>query len=125
MNALPPSSPWSRRCRRLAALVLFGTAGLAAAPAAAQILPRLEPSQAAPPRRELGPAASPYDEAQAMKAAGIAQTAVVRNFSDHGAAAVGFLCGLQPSAQTTGGAGVLGVDPHGRFLGAQFRVGFR
>jgi hypothetical protein len=126
MNSLPAESRSLRRSRRLAAvLVLVGTAGLVVRPAAAQTLLRLSPMPAAAARSDLGSSTSPYDEAQAMKAAGIAQTAVVHIFSDHRAAALGFLCGLQPSAQTTGGAGVFGVDPHGRFVGAQLRFGFR
>jgi hypothetical protein len=103
---------------------MAGAAALVAGPVGAQTVLRLDPPSAAAGRSEFSPAASPYDAAQAMKAAGIAQTAVVRGFSDNGSASVGFLCGLQPSAQTTG-AGVFGADPHGRFVGAQLRFGFR
>jgi hypothetical protein len=111
--------------RNALVLVLAGAAGLAAGPAGAQAVLRLDRPSAQMSRSEFSPAASPYDAAQALKAAGIAQTAVVRSFSEHRAAALGLLCGLQPSAQTSGGAGVIGADPHGRFLGAQLRIGFR
>lgn len=69
---------------------------------------------------------SPYDAAQALKAQGIARTSLDHRLQDEtSTAAIGFLCGMQPSTQTHGGAGALGVDTEGRFLGAQLKFGFR
>lgn len=69
---------------------------------------------------------SPYDAGQALKAQGIARTSVDRRLQgEASSAAIGFLCGMQPSTQTHGGAGALGVDTEGRFLGAQLKFGFR
>jgi len=74
----------------------------------------------------LHPPSSPYDAGQAMKAAGIARTSLDRSFERSGVTtSLGFLCGLQPQAETHGGSGARGVDEDGRFLGAQLRFGFR
>lgn len=87
---------------------------------------RLDPPADAAPRLRLKPPASPYDADQALKAQGVAHTALDHNFRDAQAtAAVGFLCGLAPSTASSGGAGAMGVDRDGRFLGAQLRLGFR
>jgi hypothetical protein len=84
------------------------------------------PQPATPLRLDLGRLASPYDEGQALKAAGVARTSLDRSFGDRGArASVGFLCGLQPQGATSGGMAAMGVDHDGRFLGAQLRLGFR
>jgi hypothetical protein len=73
--------------------------------------------------RRLSPS---YAETAELKDAGLARTAVERRFSrSEASAALGFLCGRQPSAVTSGGAAAYGVDPHGRFLGAQLRFSFR
>lgn len=81
---------------------------------------------AAPPRLDLSRLASPYDAGQAMKAAGIAHTAIDHSLPGQAAtASVGFLCGGQPNTGTSGAAGALGVDRDGRFVGAQLRLGFR
>jgi hypothetical protein len=86
------------------------------------------PACAAPAalRVDLAPAASRYDAAQALKAAGVARTAFDRPLGDEAAkASLGFLCGLQPYTETHGAAGAFGVNREGRFLGAQLRFGFR
>lgn len=84
------------------------------------------PSASAPPRLDLSRLGSPYDAGQALKAAGIAHTAIDRSLQGQAAtASLGFLCGMQPTTQTSGAAGAFGVDREGRFLGAQLRVGFR
>jgi hypothetical protein len=36
----------------------------------------------------------------------------------------GFLCGLQPGHNESGGAAAVGSDPHGRFVGAKFSLAF-
>ena len=85
-----------------------------------------EPAPRTPLRLDLSQLASPYDEGQALKAAGIAHTSIDRSLGRRTAtASVGFLCGLQPSTQTAGMAAARGVDHDGRFLGAQLRLGFR
>ena len=79
----------------------------------------------AAPRLDLSRLVSPYDEGQVLKAAGIARTSLDRSFNPRASASLGFLCGGQPSTNTSGAAGALGVDRDGRFLGAQLRFGFR
>lgn len=97
-----------------------------AAPALAEPQIRLAPpSTSTPPRLDLSRLASPYDAGQALKAAGIAHTAIDRSLQGQAAtASLGFLCGMQPTTQTSGAAGAFGVDREGRFLGAQLRFGF-
>jgi hypothetical protein len=83
-------------------------------------------SGAEPPARlDLSHLAARFEPGQALKAAGIARTAVDRSFEGGGAASVGFLCGLEPAEQTSGAASAFGRDHDGRFLGAQLRLGFR
>ena len=100
-------------------LVLAG--GATAAPIS------LSPTSAnAQPRLDLSRLASPYDAGQAMKAAGVAHTAIDHSLPGQGAtASVGFLCGGQPNTGTSGASGALGNDADGRFVGAQLRLGFR
>lgn len=69
---------------------------------------------------------SPYDAGQTQRKQGIARTSLDRNLQGEAStASIGFLCGMSPSTQTHGGAGALGVDTEGRFLGAQLKFGFR
>jgi hypothetical protein len=83
-------------------------------------------STTAQPRLDFSRLASPYDAGQAMKAAGIAHTAIDRSLpSPSATASVGFLCGGQPNTGTSGASGALGADADGRFVGAQLRLGFR
>lgn len=94
--------------------------------AAAQTLASTQALPAAATRLDLSRLSSPYDAAQALKAAGVAHTSIDRRLQDKAAtASVGFLCGVQPTPQVYGAAGALGVDHDGRFLGAQLRLGFR
>jgi hypothetical protein len=122
--AAVPAASSLRRLLAPAGLVL-AAAAVQGAHAQPQI--RLSPPAPAPARRlDLGRLASPYDAGQALKAQGIATTAVGHSFQDSGAkASVGFLCGLAPTTATSGGAGAMGVDHDGRFLGAQLRFGFQ
>jgi hypothetical protein len=60
-----------------------------------------------------------------LRDAGLARTAVERPLGGRSSAAFGFLCGRQPDAMTSGGAAAYGVDPHGRFVGAQLKLKFR
>ena len=116
-----PRVPVLRRLAASASLLL------AAAPAA-RAQPQIQapgPAAATAPL-DLGRLASPYDAGQALKAAGIARTAVDHSFQDARAtAALGLLCGLAPATAPHGAPGAMGVDRDGRFLGAQLRVGFR
>jgi hypothetical protein len=67
------------------------------------------------------PRAEAFDQANALRAAGLARTSLDRKFSDEGATgALGFLCGLQPSGDSRADS-----DPHGRFVGAKFSLAFR
>jgi hypothetical protein len=85
---------------------------------------RLGPPTAAPLRLDLADA--PYDAAQALKAAGVARTALDQSLpGGAGTVSAGVLCGIQPGAQASGGAGAYGVDREGRFVGAQLRLRFR
>lgn len=105
----------------VAAAVLGAVAG----PAAAETPIRLEPTTPVRPAVQLR-LSSPYDAGQALKAQGVARTSLDRSLQGEASrASVGFLCGMQPSTQSHGGAGALGVDTEGRFLGAQLKFGFR
>ncbi|MBO9708637.1 MAG: hypothetical protein J7521_10520 [Caulobacter sp.] len=63
-----------------------------------------------------------YDRAPTPLPAGVARTSV-----EHGADGVtgsaGLLCGIQPSADTSGAARARGFDPEGKFVGG--KVAFR
>lgn len=67
------------------------------------------------------PRAQAFDQANALRAAGLARTSLDRRFADEGVTgSLGFLCGLQPSGDSRAGS-----DPHGRFVGAKFSLAFR
>jgi len=97
----------------------------------ALLLPIAGAAASPPPDLDLSRLRLPPAMAYELRAAGLARTALERPLGRaHGtdaaaSAAVGFLCGRQPAAVTSGGAAAYGVDPHGRFLGAQLRFGFR
>jgi hypothetical protein len=81
---------------------------------------------AATPPLDLSRLRSPYAAEARLSDQGLARTAVERKLDgDRSSAAVGFLCGRQPDPVTSGGAAAYGVDPHGRFIGAQLRLHFR
>lgn len=74
---------------------------------------------------DLSRLASPYAPRDS-RAPGVARTSLDRSFgARNGGLSAGFICGMQPAAVTSGGAAAYGVDPHGRFLGAQLKFGFR
>jgi hypothetical protein len=76
-----------------------------------------------PPDRPL--AVHPSD-APLLRPAGVARTSLDAAFADHrGAASVGFLCGLDERAETSGGMGAFGADPQGRFVGAKLTLKLR
>jgi len=55
-----------------------------------------------------------------------AKTAVDHKFDSRSdiTGSLGFLCGLQPGHNDTGGVAAYGVDPHGRFVGAKLSFAF-
>ena len=64
--------------------------------------------------------------AEPARPAGVARTSIDYRFDGDGLdGSLGFLCGLQPSAATSGAAAATGVDPHGRFLGVKLHMIFR
>jgi hypothetical protein len=105
---------------------LAAATGLVVAAPATAAESSMPAAGAATPRLDLSRLSSPYDEGQALKAAGVARTSVDRRFEDRpGSLSAGFLCGANPQTQTSGGVGALGLDRDGRFLGAQLKLGFR
>ncbi len=106
-------------------------AGHAAAEVATPILSLENAAGAIPAKRlnlsrptaEADPA---YAQALAWRAAGVARTSVEMSFAQSGAkAALGFICGLQPSQYSSGAAAMNGYDPHGRFVGAKLSFALR
>ena len=78
---------------------------------------------APPPDR---PLAVHLPDAPPLRPAGVARTSLDAAFADHrGAASVGFLCGLDERAETSGGMGAFGADPQGRFVGAKLTLKLR
>ncbi len=64
-------------------------------------------------------------QANALRAAGVVRTSLDHRFERQDTvASFGFLCGLHPNLDTSGGANAYGNDPHGRFLGAKFSRAF-
>jgi hypothetical protein len=77
-----------------------------------------------------GPAAAAVIAAppgsEPARPAGVAKTSLDHRFARDGLdGSLGFLCGLQPSAATTGAMAARGVDPNGRFLGVKLHMSFR
>jgi hypothetical protein len=68
---------------------------------------------------------SPYGQRNpAVDRHGAAQTAIGYQFSPAGQASVGYLCGLQPGPNESGGPAST-FDPEGTFLGGQFKLAFK
>jgi len=64
--------------------------------------------------------------AEPPRPAGVAKTSIDHRLGHDGLdGALGFLCGLQPSAAASGAMAATGVDPHGRFLGVKLHMSFR
>ena len=99
----------------LAGLVsLLGTAALAQS-AGLSLIPLKSYTSVAP--ISLPPV--PLSEANALRAAGFAKTAIDHRFENQDlTAAFGFLCGLQPRRNESIGS-ANGYDPQGRFIGAK------
>jgi hypothetical protein len=75
----------------------------------------------------LDPIAPTVVQTGSMQSVVFAKTAVDHRFtrSQDVTGSVGFLCGLKPGHNETGGAAAYGVDPHGRFVGAKLSIAFR
>jgi hypothetical protein len=122
----------------LIALALAAVAGAAAAqpldlrlpdtaaPAAALPIP----AQAAKPTPDLAnpldPLAPTQLQAKTLDSAVFARTAVETRLAGRSdlTGGFGFLCGIQPGHNESGGAAAYGSDPHGRFVGAKFSLAF-
>jgi len=111
-------------------IALALAAGLLAGAAQCQMAPRSfiltpvspRPLDVSAPRTA---AQAAYEQASAMRAAAFARTSVDRHLDDGRlTGSFGFLCGLQPSRDITGGGQTYGVDPHGRFVGAKLSRAF-
>jgi hypothetical protein len=68
--------------------------------------------------------ASPYAQPAAARPAGTVQTAVDYRFSSDQIGSVGYLCGLQPGPNESGGP-ASAFEPEGTFLGGQLRMAFK
>lgn len=113
----------------LLASLTLGATGAAAEEASAAALSRAVFARAEPARQMSLPArpdsAARFDKANALRAAGVARTAVDRSFGrDEVVGALGFLCGRPDNLNSDGAADAYGHDPHGRFLGAKLSVAF-
>jgi hypothetical protein len=101
------------------------------AEAVAASLPVKAPAGADRPAADLAdpldPLAPTLVHARSMESEVFAKTAIDRRFGrrDDITGSVGFLCGLQPGHNQSGGAAAYGFDPHGRFVGAKLSFAFR
>jgi hypothetical protein len=65
-----------------------------------------------------------YSRAPTPLPAGVARTSVERQLTGDGVLSSGLLCGMQPSADTSGAARARGSDPDGKFVGAKMAFRF-
>jgi hypothetical protein len=74
----------------------------------------------------LDPLARPVLQTQSLDSAVFAKTAVETKIAGRSnlTGGLGFMCGLQPGHNESGGAAAYGYDPHGRFVGAKFSLAF-
>lgn len=71
------------------------------------------------------PSARRFEEGNALRAAGLARTAVDGRLGrEDMVGALGFLCGRPDNLNTDGAADLHGHDPHGRFVGARLSLAF-
>lgn len=107
----------------------FAAAVMLAAAARAETIPAYPsvaraPVLAAPLNlKPVGPIELRYAQAPAPLPRGVARTAVERH-SGGVSAGVGLLCGIQPSADTSGIGTARGYDNDGRFVGAKLGFSF-
>jgi hypothetical protein len=124
--------------RFLPGLIFLSLIGIAAAPAQAAAL-RLDgdaaidaygsaaaPADAAiPTALARTPTAVAAERSAFMRQEGVAQTAIDHRFGGDGTTgSAGFLCGLTQGFSTGGAAEARGVNPDGKFLGAQLKLPF-
>lgn len=70
--------------------------------------------------------ALPYTQRNfSVRAPGVAQTSIDRQFEGGVAGSAGFICGRPDNPYVAGSAAAHGSDPNGRFLGASLRISFR
>jgi hypothetical protein len=74
----------------------------------------------------LDPLAPTRLQAKTLDSAVFARTAVETRVAGRSdlTGGFGFLCGIQPGHNESGGAAAYGSDPHGRFVGAKFSLAF-
>ncbi len=65
-----------------------------------------------------------YSRAPTPLPPGIARTSVERKVAGDGVLSSGVLCGIQPSADTSGASRARGFDPDGKFVGAKMAFRF-
>lgn len=74
----------------------------------------------------LDAAARPALQSKTLDSAVFAKTALETKLAGRSdlTGGLGFMCGLQPGHNESGGAAAYGSDPHGRFVGAKFSLAF-
>jgi len=103
--------------------LLAAAVTLCAGAAHAQPADRLSAAafQARPAAIDMAPAAP-----EPSRPVGVAKTSLDHRFARRDLdGSLGFLCGLQPKANTEGAAAAYGVDPNGRFVGLKLHMSFR
>jgi hypothetical protein len=115
-------------CRRafpplaLTALAAFGGG---AAHAQATRVPAISLAQPARPLDLAAPGLPVlYSRAPTLLPPGVARTSVERRIAGDGVLSSGVLCGIQPSADTSGASRARGFDPDGKFVGAKMAFRF-
>jgi hypothetical protein len=70
--------------------------------------------------------ARPALQSKTLESAVFAKTAIETKLAGRSdlTGGLGFLCGIQPGHNDSGGAAAYGSDPHGRFVGAKFSLAF-
>jgi hypothetical protein len=120
------------RPRLVSALALAAVAALGGGAAHAQAAksPMISLAKPAAPRaskpQDLAAPGLPvlYSRAPAPLPPGIARTSVERRVAGDGVLSSGVLCGIQPSADTSGASRARGFDPDGKFVGAKMAFRF-
>ena len=65
-----------------------------------------------------------YSRAPPPLPPGVARTSIERRVAGDGVLSSGLLCGIQPSADTSGASRARGFDPDGKFVGAKMAFRF-
>lgn len=108
----------------LIALSLAAIAGAGHAQTLVSAVPKTPAySQAKPLDLSLPGALNYAGRAPALLPRGVARTSVERQ-ADGVTGSAGLLCGLKPSADTSGAAAARGYDPDGKFVGARLALRF-